>query len=880
MPPARKPAPAPPIQTYGCSVAGQDQLFYDRYAFAFKVPLDKGAPTRIDLFKRVTDKIVPGWFEWHSWTNRMIAGLCENQWVGLSGCSGCVSGDTKLLNPITGEEPTFRELCESNTAPVVMTLHGPIQAEVPFVKGFEELYEIRLKNGASFCSTGEHLVLTSDSFLPVKQLSPGKTLFSYAPTLPQSILGNDLLNRARDVAGFQKIIEGSQCDCRFCYHSYGEQLHSTEVFAQSHFPLQSDVPTHRSLFPRGQQLEHIHGSWTFPLSKRGCDSRDTILDTLEQHHSGQETASHDGHLFQRFWQYPLRTPCYWPSLKQVLDSSHTQKCDVLQREDYLKVSLSEIVSIIAIGKQEFYDITVPSVEHYYAQGAIHHNSSKTRNVAGFACSWWLMYPEESSVTFCSTTIKSLRKRGWAEVQNFHTSVKGPRFGNFVDSRMMWQHNKGDDKHAILGIAVEDGATVKVADNIKGIHTKRQMIIIDEATAVPPAIFEACTNMWAYPKEFILVLMGNPRSRLDEFGKFCEPLNGWQSVSVETEEWDTKPQMNGNGGIVLRFDSHKSPNIMEGRIVSRHLPTKEKVEARRTRVGSENDPSYWSNDRGFWAPEGLTKTVFTESAIVQHGGYNKHTFTGRNFHIIGTLDPARTGGDRPTLRFGKLGETTSGEWGLEWMPPIVIPLDARSTKPIDYQLMDVVRRQCELFTHMGQEYSCPVENVGVDATGGGANLCDTLQAHWSPKIMRIIFSGSASEDACSFEDIRPANEVYKNKRVEMYFRSRNSLNSGQLKGIDIETAKELCSIEFDDSKPFMALMPKADYKLMFGQSPDFADSGVMLLEVARRKGFSLAPVGQTVHKHNEWNTQVQKTQDVYEEVAVSGYGEEQFDYEVI
>jgi len=49
---------------------------------------------------------------------------------------------------------------------------------------------------------------------------------------------------------------------------------------------------------------------------------------------------------------------------------------------------------------------------------------------------------------------------------FHTSIPGPRIGNFVDSRMMWQATKGDDKHAIMGIAVEEGETTKVADNIK------------------------------------------------------------------------------------------------------------------------------------------------------------------------------------------------------------------------------------------------------------------------------------------------------------------------------------------------------------------------------------------------------------------------------
>ncbi len=101
----------------------------------------------------------------------------------------------------------------------------------------------------------------------------------------------------------------------------------------------------------------------------------------------------------------------------------------------------------------------------------------------------------------------------------------------------------------------------------------------------------------------------------------------------------------------------------------------------------------------------------------------------------------------------------------------------------------------------------------------------------------------------------------------------------MKGIDTATAKELCSIEFNDSKPLMALMAKADYKLAFGQSPDFADNGVMLLEVARRKGFTLAPVGQTVHKHEDWSAEVQKTQNVYEEVAMNGYGEEEFAHDL-
>jgi len=432
--------------------------------------------------------------------------------------------------------------------------------------------------------------------------------------------------------------------------------------------------------------------------------------------------------------------------------------------------------------------------------------------------------------------------------------------------MLWQYLKGDDKHAIVGIAVEEGGTVKVTDNIKGIHTRRQLVIIDEATAIPPAIFEAATNMVNYPSEFMMVVIGNPRSRLDEMGKFCEPDGGWNSVTVEDEEWETHPQMNGTKGVVIRFDAEKSPNIIENRIVSRHLPTKEKVEARRKALGSENDPTYWSNDRGFWAPEGMTKSIFSETALLKHDAFGKHVFSGKKFQIIGTLDPARIGGDRRVLRFAALGELDEGKWGIELMAPIIIPVNANSTNPIDYQVVEQVQRECENVTWRGQKYSCPPENLGIDATGGGADLCDIFERLWSSDILRIIFSGSASEDACSLEDVRPANEVYRNKRAEMYFRARNALNAEQLKGFDVDTAREICTLTFDDSKPLITVVPKVDYKKAFGKSPDLSDCVVMELEVARRKGFRLAPVGHTVNRYHEWNKTVEKTQAVFEDTS--------------
>ena len=88
--------------------------------------------------------------DWHRWTelgNSEIRRQNAKVTV-LMGC-GCVAGHTRILNPITGEQPTIRELYEKQIAPVVMTIHGPAQAEVPFIKEVDDLYEVVLGNGSN-----------------------------------------------------------------------------------------------------------------------------------------------------------------------------------------------------------------------------------------------------------------------------------------------------------------------------------------------------------------------------------------------------------------------------------------------------------------------------------------------------------------------------------------------------------------------------------------------------------------------------------------------------------------------------------------------------------------------------------------------------------
>jgi hypothetical protein len=207
----------------------------------------------------------------------------------------------------------------------------------------------------------------------------------------------------------------------------------------------------------------------------------------------------------------------------------------------------------------------------------------------------------------------------------------------------------------------------------------------------------------------------------------------------------------------------------------------------------------------------------------------------------------------------------GKLGVEWMPPIVLSISAQSTVPIDFQLAEQVRLHCEHFVYRDTDYFCPFENLAVDATGEGAGFADILQRTVSAKIQRVLFSGSPSDDATSLEDIRPACEVYENKRVEMYFRARDLLHHGQLRGIDRETAVELCTIEFDDSGRKTKLQSKKDYRKKFRRSPDFADSAVLCCEMARLKGLRLVPVGETIQRYQDFEEMANACQEVFANV---------------
>lgn len=481
-------------------------------------------------------------------------------------------------------------------------------------------------------------------------------------------------------------------------------------------------------------------------------------------------------------------------------------------------------------------------EHDYVGWAGCGASGKTFGATLFAAVWWLANPAKSTVVLTSTTAKMIRKRMWANLQDLVR--KSPGFpGNMVDSKMTLQAIKGDDRHSISAIAVAEGNTSKAVANIQGIHAERVMVIIDEATDTPEAAFEACTNLSKGCREFKMLVIGNPASKFDPHGRFCTPAKGWRSVTIEDQHWLTER------GMCRRFDGMKSPNISEGRTKYPYLITHDQVLSAMRHEG-EQSPTFWKYTRGFWSPDGMVKTVLSESLIETHTPTKNLVFT-TNVQIVAGLDPG-FGGDRCVLRFAKVG-TANDKLSILFQDIIQISPNAQLTEPVHYQIANRVKEECN-------KRGVPPDRFALDSSGEGGGLADILTREWGV-VHRVEFGGSPSTIPVSDEDSRPCNEAYDRKVTELWFSMRKWAVEERLGGMDIETLQEFCARMFDDSKRKISVESKTVMKQRTGKSPDLADAAVVLLDLVRKTA-SFEPRSTKLDK--VWEKLVRDADSIYYE----------------
>jgi hypothetical protein len=454
------------------------------------------------------------------------------------------------------------------------------------------------------------------------------------------------------------------------------------------------------------------------------------------------------------------------------------------------------------------------------------SSGKSQAYALWAIVQFMSSPWDTLVLVTSTSLKESRKRIWGAITDLWRAVPGLP-GKLVDSVGMIRFDDGSgkqfgDRCGISLIAAERKKEKEAVGKLVGIKQKRVIFIADELPELGESILQAAYTNLSNNPFFQLIGIGNPASYYDPFGQFATPKNGWGSITVEDEEWET------DRGLCLHFDAHKSPNIIAGRVLYPWMITPQNLAESASKLG-ENSPGYWRMYRGFWCPTGSEDSIYSEADIIRHGADQAVEWLEPPTKVA-ALDPSfSANGDRSILYFGFVGQDKSGKR--------VLCLDhfeelredvTNKEEPRSFQIARQFRDKCEAWGVLPRY-------AAYDASGGGAPFGDVVDAVWSREVLRVQFGGKASDRAVSLTDKTPAHERYANRVSELWWAGKELIRNQQLFGVPREMIREMTERLYITEKGVgmrIRVEPKQDMKSRIGKSPDISDAAFIMIELCR------------------------------------------------
>lgn len=471
--------------------------------------------------------------------------------------------------------------------------------------------------------------------------------------------------------------------------------------------------------------------------------------------------------------------------------------------------------------------------------------SKSTSAAMYAFVWWMCDYKQSLVAITSTSRIMAQKRIWSWIRRFKTAIPALP-GNLVNSAAELESEKGDRQHSMCIVPGSAEKEQEGLGKLKGWHAPRVLIIADELQDMTEEVINGCVNMMAGTREAQFIGLGNATSILDTHGQACEPLNGWGSISDQDDFWETK------NGICIHLDGRKSPNIPEMKYEG--LFSQRTIDSTKARFGE--DSLHWhSMVCGFWPPEGAqADRVMSTSLIIKTKSFDKAVWKESTIWIAG-LDPAY-GGDKCILQFARYGQSVDGLWTVEFAAPVMVPTKVTLlNKPVEEQIVEFVIAECK-------KRGMNPEDLAVDSTGQGKAILRLLIRDWG-NVQSEEFGGLASENPISSTNHKKAKEEYCSKVSELWYTARRFVESGCVRGLPKEAAKDFTVRTFSlvGNPKRILIESKSDCKLRLKHSPDHGDAASLVFAVARSKG-GLSKSEERPKNNDTWNNSVKKYHRVY------------------
>lgn len=500
-----------------------------------------------------------------------------------------------------------------------------------------------------------------------------------------------------------------------------------------------------------------------------------------------------------------------------------------------------------------------TMRHKFYGIAGHASSGKSRWEAVCGIARFIINPHNTKVFLTSTTMVEGKMRIWGNVADIYWREFCRFFGNIpqlipghlVESLAKIQAVLDGNRTDLYGLTLVPGQKGhEEVTRMIGFKADNMLICGDEYPLLSNKLEQAADGNLQANKNLQMIVSGNLVDIYDPFGRFNEPVNGWNSIKENgygmEEEWFMGILIRGwktkRGGFCRWFDGLQSPNVVLGYEKWKGLLRKEAVQSWQEKLaaGTLSVWEYYRQCRSFPSPEGKTNAVCTPQELSAHEA-DKHVKTWTELPVwICFLDASFTAdGDEACARFAHCGFAQSPRTHkvqLTIDSEEVVILNANLDRSIDPQTgkeKDPIPQIVNKYVHEIRKRDIKTVHVGLDDTAS-AGFASMLAERIGGSFLRVSFAGAPSELPVSDSDPTPAKDRYDRRVTELWFAAKEFIRADQLKGVDTETSIELCSRTFEHVGDKVKIQKKEDMPT----SPNKADALVGIVEVARRQmGFT-------------------------------------------
>jgi len=389
-----------------------------------------------------------------------------------------------------------------------------------------------------------------------------------------------------------------------------------------------------------------------------------------------------------------------------------------------------------------------------------HGVGKSDIAALFVC-YFVAEHKECVVITTAPTNRQVEKILWPKIRTFWRKTPFARaFPNSITPKAPSLFLT-DTRWAI-------GLSTNEPDRFQGYHSPHLLFIADEASGIPPEIFEASRGILTGENTTEL-LIGNPTEPSGTFYETHQPGSSYHRIHIGCKE---------------------SPNVQAGKEVIPGLVTQKWIDEQ-ARDWGEDSPAFKSRVLGQFPDQGefsLIARSWVEAAIEREADS-----AARPLRM--GVDVARYGSDKTAFVIVNDSGVVYRESHQGW-----------STMQTAGRTIAIAR-----------EWGIDAANVALDDTGVGGGVTDRLDEQ--DFYARPVNFAERAEDS----------EKYANIRTEMYAKLGNALRPGDGGAFALpqdarDLARQMTDLQYKfTSRGQMALEKKDDIKKRIGRSPDEADA---------------------------------------------------------